>query len=289
MTVLSAPTLPRSSAVLALALFLVASASGCFSGGGSDGQNLSPADLAGKAYAEGDATIAPLGKRRTPTAGKVIGLYGRLAHVEFQSGQQHWVNVKELEPEGRVLKTGIGDGCSVENTAIVKAPWGKRKKLYKGVVDVVHGKFAHVRFNDGDQGWALCAEIVAEGGTQPVAAGGGDPVAKKEPTKAKPAASNGDVCAFNPSRGKYVLCQTFSGGRCRSGARMCKPADKCVFSQKEGKYVKCSNFSQGRCRSGKRACKPRSKCVFRPEKGKHVVCSSFSSGKCKAGTRSCQP
>lgn len=263
---------------------LTMAASACFDSAADD-RTLSPADLAGEVYDVGDSTIAPLGKKASPTAATVVELYGRLALVAYQSGQQHWVNVKDLDPPGRVLKIGLGDACVVDKGAIVKAPWGKRKRLYKGVVDRVHGAFAHIQFDDGDRGWARCEELVAAGAA---AAPKTDVEVKKE----TPPQTSGDtnrVCAFRPSKGKYVRCQSFSAGKCRTGVSACKPASKCVYRPDKGKYVKCNSFSNGKCRSGSIACKPSSKCVYSAKKGKYVRCTLFSKGVCKSGSRACTP
>lgn len=267
-----------------LLALVTATAGACFDSA-SDDRNLSPADLAGKAYDAGDSTIAPLGRKKTPTAAKVAELYGRLALVNYQSGQQHWVKVKDLDPPGRVLAIGVGDSCSVDKGAIVKAPWGKRKRLYKGTVDDTHGTFAHIQFNDGDRGWARCENIQPTGG---MATPKPDDKPSVKTTK-KQDDDRGRVCAYRPSQGKYVKCQSFSGGKCRTGVTPCKPSSKCVYRPDKGKYVKCGTFSHGKCRSGSRACKPSGKCVFSPSKGKYVRCSTFTQGKCKSGSRACTP
>ena len=106
----------------------------------------------------GSRVMAPWSSQGKMYPGRVTELYGRLAHIAFDDGDEGWADVTQLNPRGqpRVPPT---DGCSVATGQPVMAPWSRSKAMFPGRVRTVHGKLAEVDFDDGDRGWALCREI----------------------------------------------------------------------------------------------------------------------------------
>lgn len=100
---------------------------------------------------------APWSREQSMYPGKVTELYGKLARVDFDDGHQGWVLVDKLQPAGSP-QPAPADTCSVANGDRVSAPWSRTKQMYPGKITEVHGKLAHVNFDDGEQGWALCSE-----------------------------------------------------------------------------------------------------------------------------------
>lgn len=248
-------------------------------------------DLAGESYEVGQEVEAKYPTHGKMKKGKIHDLYGRVAQVDFANRRRHWVSVKDLEPPGAVLVAPEGDRCDFAQDDRVLALRSKSGRtldgrllasMQPGRVKQVYGKMAQVQFKDEGLDWAYCENIkVNEKPEEPPAS---------ETTGAGEGASGDDKpCVFRPDSGKYVVCQTFSAGKCIGGARTCKPPSKCVYRPEEGKYVQCSTFSNGKCRSGKRACEPPRKCVFSSDKNKYVRCQTFTKGKCISGSRACEP
>jgi len=137
----------------------------------SDGESSAKADSSAKAtVAVGTKVKAPWSRTGTMYAGKVTELYGKLAHVDFDDGDKGWADVTKLDPPGPA-QAAPGDACAVKPGMSVQAPWSRSKAMFSGKVSEVHGKLAHVDFNDGDKGWALCAEIKEGGAAAPPVAG----------------------------------------------------------------------------------------------------------------------
>jgi hypothetical protein len=49
----------------------------------------------------------------------------------------------------------------------VLAPWSRTKRRYGGKVDQIYGKLAFIKFEDGDSGWVLLAEMKPAGTPAP--------------------------------------------------------------------------------------------------------------------------
>lgn len=106
----------------------------------------------------GASVMAPWSRTGQLYGGRVTELYGKLAHVSFNDGDQGWALVDRCRPKGIPLPDPT-DTCAFAAGAKVKAPWSRNKAMYSGVVGETHGKLALVNFLDGDQGWALCSEM----------------------------------------------------------------------------------------------------------------------------------
>lgn len=98
----------------------------------------------------------------TTKAGRVTELHGKVAHVQFDDGDQGWIAVLDLEPPG-TPGPEPSDTCSFGVGDRVLSPWSMTGKAYAGRVTEVHGKLATVFFDDGDSVWVACAELKAHG------------------------------------------------------------------------------------------------------------------------------
>ena len=142
-----------SSLATSLALIgVLTSGAACFGGG----QKLSDEDLAGEKFVEGAKVKAAFGNRKRMQNGTILGQYGKLAHIKFADRHQGWVPVKEVEPKGAAQLYPEGDKCAFAVEDRVMAPWNNSGNSYLGTIDEVHGKMAHVNFDDGDKDWADC-------------------------------------------------------------------------------------------------------------------------------------
>lgn len=108
---------------------------------------------------KGSKVQAPWSRAQNMYAGTVSETYGKLALIDFADGDHGWAELTKLEPPG-IPGPAPADPCAVRVGQKGRAPWSRSGTLYPGVVTEVHGKLAHVNFDDGDQGWALCASIV---------------------------------------------------------------------------------------------------------------------------------
>jgi len=106
----------------------------------------------------GDKVKAPWSRSGNMYPGKVTAVYGKLARIDFDDGDHGWAELASLEPPG-TPGSAPSDTCAVAVGAKVKAPWSRTNTLYSGTASEVHGKLVHVKFDDGDHGWALCAEV----------------------------------------------------------------------------------------------------------------------------------
>jgi hypothetical protein len=115
--------------------------------------------LSGKGKVDvGSSVQAPWSRAQKMYPGKVTELHGKLALINFDDGDKGWALVTSLQPAGEP-QAAPADACAVKNGDKVTAPWSRTNAMYPGKVTEVHGKLAHVDFDDGDQGWALCAQI----------------------------------------------------------------------------------------------------------------------------------
>ncbi|MEO1481604.1 MAG: hypothetical protein AAFU77_05810 [Myxococcota bacterium] len=249
-------------------------------------------DLAGETYEVGQPVEAKYPANGSLKKGKVHDIYGPVAQIDFANRRRHWVSVKDLEPAGAVRVAPEGDECAfaVEDRVMaIRSKSGRTlsgkllSSMQAGTVKQTYGKIAQVEFKDGGLDWAYCAQMRVNDKPEedPKAASG----------SAGGVSSSGEKpCVFRPDTGKYVVCQTFTGGKCTSGTRACKPpTNKCTYRPEEGKYVQCQTFSSGKCRSGTRACTPPRKCMFSAKKGKYISCRSVVKGQCTSGSRACEP
>jgi len=92
--------------------------------------------------------------------GRVVEQYGKLVRASLDDGYDTWVLAVDLEPPATPSEPPP-DPCSVELGDRVRAPWARLGKLYAGRVIEIHGRFAHVRFDDGDKTWAACDSMRA--------------------------------------------------------------------------------------------------------------------------------
>ena len=97
----------------------------------------------------------------TMAAGRVSEQYGKLARVTFDRITEAWIQATELEPSAMPSPPPPQDTCKAAVDDRVRAPWALTRKMYAGRVIEVHGRFALVRFDDGDKTWAPCDAIVA--------------------------------------------------------------------------------------------------------------------------------
>ena len=100
---------------------------------------------------------APRSSTGTMFPGHITELYGKMAYIKFDDGDEGWALVTDLDPPG-VAGPRPSDPCSVNVGDRVLAPWSKTRKMYAGRVGEVYGKLAHITFDDGDTGWAMCSE-----------------------------------------------------------------------------------------------------------------------------------
>jgi hypothetical protein len=89
---------------------------------------------------------------------QIAELYGKLARVRFERGDEAWVLAVELEPPATATPPPP-DACAVAPGDRVRAPWNPTEKTYAGRVTEVHGRIAEVQFDDGDKTWAPCDAI----------------------------------------------------------------------------------------------------------------------------------
>jgi len=105
----------------------------------------------------GSEVEAPWSSAGAMFPGHVTELYGKMAFIKFDDGDEGWALVTELDPPG-VAGPQPTDACSVAAGDRVLAPWSKTRKMYAGRIGEVYGKLALVNFDDGDKGWAMCTE-----------------------------------------------------------------------------------------------------------------------------------
>jgi hypothetical protein len=105
---------------------------------------------------------APWSRAGRLYAGRVSQLYGKLALIDFDDGDQGWADVTQIIPPGAPTSVPPLDACAVTAGQAVMAPWSRQKAMYPGTVSEVHGKLAKIGFDDGDVGWALCHEVRAK-------------------------------------------------------------------------------------------------------------------------------
>jgi len=94
----------------------------------------------------------------TTAMGRVAEQYGKLARVTFDRGGETWCEATDLEPPGMPSAPPL-DTCSVGVDDRVRAPWSRTGKSYAGRIAETHGRFALVRFDDGDTTWVACESI----------------------------------------------------------------------------------------------------------------------------------
>lgn len=248
-------------------------------------------DLAGEIYQVGQSVQAKYPTNDRVRKGKIHDIYGPVAQVDFNNRRRHWVSVKRLEPPGAMRVAPEGDQCAFAVDDRVLASRSKSGRTVngkllssaqRGKVKETFGKIAQIEFSDGGLDWAYCDQMKVN--DEPEAPPADPPAATRDSSS-----NEGKPCVFRPESGKYVVCQTFSAGKCIAGSRSCKPPGKCTYRPEEGSYVQCQTFSNGKCRSGTRACEPRRKCVFSDKKRKYVRCQTFTKGKCISGSRGCEP
>ena len=106
----------------------------------------------------GSRVMAPWSAQGRMYPGRVTELYGKLANIDFDDGDQGWADVTQLNPRG-IVRPAPRDTCGFGEGQPVMAPWSRAKTMYPGRVRLVHGKLAQIDFDDGDRGWALCREM----------------------------------------------------------------------------------------------------------------------------------
>jgi hypothetical protein len=116
------------------------------------------ASTMGGGASKGSKVQAPWSRTQSMYPGTVSETYGKLALIDFDDGDHGWAEVAKLQPPGIPGPTPT-DSCSVRVGMKGQAPWSRTGNLYRGTVTEVYGKLAHVNFDDGDQGWALCSAI----------------------------------------------------------------------------------------------------------------------------------
>jgi len=90
--------------------------------------------------------------------GHIAEQYGKLARVDTEDSYSIWTKATDLEPPATPFPTPQ-DPCGFAVNARVRAPWARAEKMYAGRIAEVHGKFAFVRFDDGDTTWRPCDTI----------------------------------------------------------------------------------------------------------------------------------
>lgn len=186
----------RASGLLALGVSSLVLVSACARGGQPA---LTDADKAGEHFAAGAKVKAPLGKRKKQHA-TVLELYGKLAKLRFADANVGWALVKELEPQGAVQPFPPGDSCAAASGEKVRARWSTSRFYTGGVVDEVHGKLAHIRFDDGDVDWALCDELKPPAEETDSSEGGDVTGASAEGTRCRRACNSSCRGAGNKAR-----------------------------------------------------------------------------------------
>jgi hypothetical protein len=113
----------------------------------------------GGSVSKGAKVQAPWSRNQNMYPGTVHETYGRLALIDFDDGDHGWAEIVKLQPPG-VPGPMPSDTCAVRVGTKGQAPWSRSGSLYPGTVTEVYGKLAHINFDDGDQGWALCSAVV---------------------------------------------------------------------------------------------------------------------------------
>ena len=106
----------------------------------------------------GSEVEAPWGNGQRMAPATVTDLYGKLAHVRLDDGEQGWVLLSELDPPGQ-SGSKPNDPCGVAKGDRVMAPFSKTGKKYAGRIAEVYGKLALVQFDDGDRRWSACDQV----------------------------------------------------------------------------------------------------------------------------------
>jgi hypothetical protein len=99
--------------------------------------------------------------------GEVAAVDGDRVRVVFADGQEEWTTVAALRipcqpgPGAQPVKVASHQAFqgSLSEGARVWAPW-QGGVLYAGTVDRLRGEEAHIRFDDGDAGWVLRAQLL---------------------------------------------------------------------------------------------------------------------------------
>lgn len=89
---------------------------------------------------------------------QIAELYGKLARVRFERGDEAWVLAVELEPPATATPPPP-DACAFAPGDRVRAPWSPTENTYAGRVREVHGRIAEVQFDDGDKIWTPCDAV----------------------------------------------------------------------------------------------------------------------------------
>ena len=192
------PSQVHLTKVCILAAVLMTSAS-CTDGGQG---SLSADELAGAAYKVGDKVKAPFGKSPKMKSGEIMEVYGKLAKIRFTDRKIGWALVKAVDPPGAIQRYPEGDKCAYGVDDKVRAPWSNRNVLYGGVIDEVHGKVAHIQYDDGDHDWIKCERLKPPSSTKSggggARSGGGDTAAirkcRQGCNRACRSAPNGSKC-----------------------------------------------------------------------------------------------
>lgn len=161
---------------------------------------LTEEDKAGEVFTEGAKVKAPLGKRKKEPA-TVVEVYGKVAKLKYSSHNIGWALLKDLEPQGAVSLYPEGDSCDAKVGDRVRARWSTALTLTGGEVDEVHGKLAHIKFDDGDVDWSWCSELKPPlEASDDDEAGGGDDGASAEVTHCKRGCNSSCRGAKNKSK-----------------------------------------------------------------------------------------
>jgi hypothetical protein len=161
--------LKTSKLILPLALVL-GLAGACSDKGQPD---LSTEDMEGAVFKKGDKVKAPFGKKSKKISGKILDTYGKLAQIRFSNGHTGWALVKETEPVGAIQRTPESDKCEYQSGDKVNAPWSNKARRYNGTIDEIHGKMAHINYDDGDVDWVKCERLKAPTEKKSSSASGG--------------------------------------------------------------------------------------------------------------------
>jgi len=109
----------------------------------------------------GQRVEAPWSRDKKVYPGIVADTYGKLAFIDFADNGRGWAACAETKVIDNKLPPPVSVG------ARVKAPWSRAGALFRGQVTEVYGKYAHIQFDDGDQGWALVTRLRPPGAPQP--------------------------------------------------------------------------------------------------------------------------
>lgn len=92
--------------------------------------------------------------------GKITRTYGKFGFVVFDDGSAEWEELEKMSPPQENDFEPSDDDCEFKVGDKVRAPWSSaRSNLYRGKLDKAYKRLLHVKFDDGDVGWAECGEI----------------------------------------------------------------------------------------------------------------------------------